>query len=186
MQIVIIGGDLSGLLTYISLRTHLASLDPNLSIKILESAKGPADLPDGSCSLPPNALRSIQTISPSLALALRERSYSDGGVINILNSNGEVLGEYKAGTKEKYGDLQHIVVSYKVFRELLLAMVDEVDVKWDTSVSGLVEVDGGVEVAYADSGREVVDLVIGADGVGSVVKEALFKGEYANEFRYVE
>ncbi|KAG2010552.1 hypothetical protein CC2G_013368 [Coprinopsis cinerea AmutBmut pab1-1] len=182
MQIIIVGGGISGLLTYVALRNHIAHSDSTISIKIVDNAKGPDDFTDGCSSFTPNAVRALCAVAPEVVPLLRQRGYS-GGIISVHNSAGKVLGEFKAGTKEKYGELQQLVVSHKALREVLMMLVNPKDIAWGKVVTGLFELSSGVQVTYIDGTTETADLVIGADGTRSIVKDAIFRAAHPNEFR---
>lgn len=63
------------------------------------------------------------------------------------------------------------------------------DVEWGRKVRGVREMvtDDGVEVEveFCDGSVERADLVIGADGVRSVVRECMFEGKYPAQYEYV-
>ncbi|EAU80941.1 hypothetical protein CC1G_03117 [Coprinopsis cinerea okayama7 len=182
MQIIIVGGGISGLLTYVALRNHIAHSDSTISIKIVDNAKGPDDFTDGCSSFAPNAVRALCAVAPEVVPLLRQRGYS-GGTISAHNSTGKVLGEFKAGAKERYDELQQLVVSHKALREVLMTLIDPGDIAWGKVVTGLFELSSGVQVTYTDGTTETTDLVIGADGARSIVKDAIFRGAHPNEFR---
>ncbi|KAF8625703.1 hypothetical protein AX14_011562 [Amanita brunnescens Koide BX004] len=56
-------------------------------------------------------------------------------------------------------------------------------IEWGRKVVSIKELGAeGVEVEDADGTKEVVDLVIGADGVRSRVRDSLFEGKYPAEY----
>jgi 2-polyprenyl-6-methoxyphenol hydroxylase-like FAD-dependent oxidoreductase len=59
---------------------------------------------------------------------------------------------------------------------VLLARVAGAAVRWQTGVRAVVEGAGAVEVTFADDRSESAELVIGADGVHSAVRGAVFGG----------
>jgi 2-polyprenyl-6-methoxyphenol hydroxylase-like FAD-dependent oxidoreductase len=64
--------------------------------------------------------------------------------------------------------------------EALLPGLRQEDVRWGLEVLKVeLQYDGnGVIVEFADGTMETADLVIGADGMSSKVKDSLFKGEF--------
>ncbi|CAG8584420.1 6142_t:CDS:2 [Paraglomus occultum] len=60
-------------------------------------------------------------------------------------------------------------------RNLLL---DGVDVRWSKQIIGYEESENGVRVCFADGTEEVGDVLIGADGVNSIVRSQKFPNSY--------
>ena len=73
-----------------------------------------------------------------------------------------------------------VMIRLAAICEALLPGVREEDVRWRVQVSGVkLRDDGvGVIVEYADGTTESADLVIGANGMRSKVKDSLFKGQF--------
>ncbi len=69
----------------------------------------------------------------------------------------------------------------KIADILLDALNGEVKVEYGTTVSGIAQDAGGVDCVLSNGVRERFDLVVGADGVNSVVRELVFGPEA--EFR---
>ncbi|KAG6893397.1 hypothetical protein C0993_001229, partial [Termitomyces sp. T159_Od127] len=52
-------------------------------------------------------------------------------------------------------------------------------VTWDSRLQSVRETDEGVEVKFTDGSSDTADLVIGADGVWSIVRESIFDIQHA-------
>ncbi|NGO73338.1 monooxygenase, partial [Streptomyces sp. SB3404] len=63
-----------------------------------------------------------------------------------------------------------------LWSELRRRVPDEVDYRTGASVTAVEEDADGVTLALADGGRERFDVVIGADGYRSVVRDTMFPG----------
>ncbi|KAK2464583.1 hypothetical protein APHAL10511_003372 [Amanita phalloides] len=61
------------------------------------------------------------------------------------------------------------------------------EIEWGRKVVAVTELEAhqGVQIEYQDGSKDVVDLVIGADGVRSRVRESMFHGKYPAEYNGV-
>jgi 2-polyprenyl-6-methoxyphenol hydroxylase-like FAD-dependent oxidoreductase len=200
MKILIVGAGIGGLSTYIALHKHLLPLVPSLSIRLVEShafLSGPKASPLASAStivgaglgLAPNGLRAIHALSPKAAQYITDRAFVDGAEKFVLrSSSGSTLGVFAGGSKERYGGFGMAMVPRGVVFEALMQAFQELgregaSIEWGRKVVSIKELGAeGVEVEDADGTKEVVDLVIGADGVRSRVRDSLFEGKYPAEY----
>ncbi|TFK38881.1 hypothetical protein BDQ12DRAFT_735125 [Crucibulum laeve] len=185
MKIIIVGAGIGGLAAYHALKKHLSDLPPGINssiyVKIVESHTSPRTTTrtiGGGLGLAPNGLRAIASISPKAATYIQERGFP-GALVTFRNSSGGRLGVYQNGRGERYG-FDQLMVPRAVVHEALLLDLPEGDVEWGKRVHSLDagEEDGKMELVYEDGTKEQADLVIGADGVRSVVRDSLFAGQY--------
>lgn len=190
MKVIIVGAGIGGLSAYLALRKHLASvLDSSaLSITLVEAYPSPSQhtysLVGNGLGLAPNGLRAIASITSAAVPYIYERGYAKGSNMTFRNSKGKTLGTMAFGREEKYG-YSMCILPRAVVHEALLNEVDASAIKWGTRVVGVQEVaegEGGIVVQYEDGTEETADLVIGADGVRSVVKRSLFQGNYEAQY----
>ena len=82
----------------------------------------------------------------------------------------------------KYMALMH----YTLEEELYAAVKDRVDVRFNRSIVALRQTDDAVHVTLTDGSEERVDLVVGADGIHSNVRELVFgpEEEFARPLGY--
>lgn len=183
MKIIIIGAGLSGLSTAIALHKYLNPiLNSRLTIKIYEkepqfdssSATTAEDQHKqrlaklgAGLGLQSNGLNVLGELDPTL----KQRVYEAGYPCDHFKwlSAGNVL------LAKEYVDV------LPVSRPLIIECLEEkspvgVIVEYKT-VSGIVAGEGWRPVVkFVDGGEEVADLVVGADGVGSLVRRGLFDG----------
>ncbi|KAF8340820.1 hypothetical protein F5887DRAFT_978829, partial [Amanita rubescens] len=92
------------------------------------------------------------------------------------------------GRKERYDGFSMVMVPRVVVFEALMQAFQELGrgdacIEWGRKVVAVKELGvEGVEVEYADGAKEVVDLVIGADGIRSRVRDSLFQGKYPAQY----
>ena len=202
MKILIVGAGIGGLSTYIALHKHLLPLVPSCSIRLVEShafLSGPtgkasplastSTIVGAGIGLAPNGLRAIHSISPKAAQYITDRAFTDGAEKFVLrSSSGATLGVFAGGSKERYGGFGMAMVPRGVVFDALMQAFQELGrgeacIEWGRKVVAVKEFGAeGVEVEYADGTKEVVDLVIGADGVRSQVRDSLFEGKYPAEY----
>lgn len=167
MRVIIVGGGIGGLCTYLSLKKHLPQ---DTSITIYESYPS-ASTVGGGLGLAPNGLRALSKLSADVA----ERISSVGihaPYITFRNSAGTLLGRYTSGRKERYG-FDQVMLARSAVHDSLLQDVPHDAIKWGYKTRDVREVEGGVEVVFEDGQVERADLVIGADGVHSTVRKAV-------------
>jgi 2-polyprenyl-6-methoxyphenol hydroxylase-like FAD-dependent oxidoreductase len=69
-----------------------------------------------------------------------------------------------------------------VVHEALLRDIPPNAVEWEKKVKAVRETDDGVLVEFSDGGSDNADLVLGADGVRSIVREAIFGDKYPAQY----
>ncbi|KAJ7690132.1 hypothetical protein B0H17DRAFT_1011744 [Mycena rosella] len=179
MKIIIVGGGIGGIAAYHALRKHLADASPPVSIVIFESHESIASTSSiigGGLGLAPNGLRAISRISPDAAAYIEARGFA-GEVMTFRNSKGALLGRFRAGRKARYG-LGELMLPRETVHDALLQELRPGAVAWGSKVRYVKENIDTVEVTLEDGTVETADLVIGADGVKSVVREAIFGQRY--------
>ncbi|KAG6829164.1 hypothetical protein H0H92_005508 [Tricholoma furcatifolium] len=176
MKIIVIGAGIGGLSVYHSLKKNLPD---DLIIKVYESYGSPTSTSSklgGGLGLAPNGLRAIASVSPTAAECIQARG-APGFVFTFRNSSGKLVGNLWSGRKERYGFSQ-LMVRRALVHEGLLQDVPDGAITWNTAIKSVQEVDEGAQVTFADGLTEVADLVIGADGLWSVVRDCIFNEQY--------
>ncbi|PBK74615.1 FAD/NAD(P)-binding domain-containing protein [Armillaria solidipes] len=152
-MIIIVGS--GGLATYHALQTYLPS---NVFIKQRQFG--------GGLGIVPNNLRALRAISPASTFYLK--SHGDTCPYFVLrNQNGRTLG--------RLGGLHdRVLLPRASVHEGLLLNVPEGVVEWGRRVAEVKETEDAAHVVFEDGAIETCDLVIGADGIRSVCRQALF------------
>lgn len=178
MKVIIVGGGISGLATYHALQTYLPS---NVSVKVYESYPSPDTTTSsigGGIGIIPNGVRALNAISRASVLYLRARGNACP-YFTIRNQNGATLGQL-GGLDDR------ILISRASVHEALLLGIPDGIIKWGRKVVEVKETADAAQVVFEDSTVETCDLVIGADGIKSVCRQALFgKEAYQAQYEYV-
>ena len=183
MKIIIVGAGISGLGTAISLRKYLQPhLGSNaLEVKVYDEARvKPAGEIDYSrhdhcdirqkknqgaaISLQANAFKVLRALDPQLA----ERVYAAGlpcRGFTWKNASDWVLG---------HEDLEAHLISRPVLIECLMGALPEGVVQYRTVLNVIVEEGVKPTIRFSDGGEETADLIVGADGIRSPLRKALF------------
>ena len=199
MKIIIVGAGVSGLSTYLQLCKVLPAVESH-TILVYESQKprepAPSGAPDPSLSKLEDLTDSTIVVGNSIGLAansVRLLKYIDTRLYEIFKARGYVSQTYKFKTARGHtlavtstgdnGSTEEYTISCPRYGlwECLHEVVGEDKIRYRK----VVEVDLSGEkpiVKFADGGEEDADLVVGADGVRSVVKKAMFGEE--NERKY--
>jgi 2-polyprenyl-6-methoxyphenol hydroxylase-like FAD-dependent oxidoreductase len=197
MEIIIIGAGIAGLSMYLHLRKHLASnhsvtiyeshkprssLVPPLSAPVtLNSLSASTNLVGGGLGISPNGMRVLRDLDEDLHDAVAAQGFLTENFV-FKGANGWVLGKQRTGDGQVRpdGDEEVCVASSRHgLWETLLSKVGTGAVQYKKVISvDRNEGRGKVLVNIVDdNGNEETkeaDLVIGADGVKSVVRKALF------------
>ncbi|KAK0639176.1 hypothetical protein B0T16DRAFT_439836 [Cercophora newfieldiana] len=202
MRIIITGAGISGLSTYLFLRKHLP---PSLSYTIhiyeshrprpstttnsqphsFETLSASTALVGGGLGVSPNGMRTLYALSPSLHTAVSAQGFPCEKFL-FLGENGWTLGVQRTGDNGGYdgpNGREEVCVSSSRHGlwQCLMEAVGEGVVRYRKVVG--VDVKGSVKIVrFEDGGEEECDLLVGADGVRSVVRGCLFGGEYGPRY----
>lgn len=194
MKIIIVGAGVSGLSTYLQLCKLLLSFDSH-TILIYESQKPRETVPSGtsdpslsdledltdstavvgnSIGLTPNSVRLLKYINTKLYETFKVRGYVSESY-TFKTARGHTLAVMSTGDKRSPEEYTISCPRYGLWK-CLHDVVGEDKIQYrkviDVDFSGEKPV-----VRFADGGEEDADLVVGADGVRSVVKKAIFGEE---------
>ena len=135
-------------------------------------------------NLSPNVTRVLRKIGiePQLrALAAEPKEF-----ISRASDTGEVTFVLPLGDEmEKRYGAPYYTVHRGDFHELLLSAVDETKLRMDKRLSAVEQDPDGVTLNFVDGTKERVDLVIGADGLNSTIRELLLGPEMPRYTGYV-
>ena len=190
MHIVIVGTGISGLTTYYFLHRFLSPLIPDLTIDAYESYKSPSVGIGGTLGLAPNGLYIIMLISPEAHARVVESGFPCGR-FEFRNSRGRVLGLFPSGMPSRYLDTGGMVMQTRsvIYWEILDILQKEgARIHYGESAETVIPKEDGVEIKFKDGETVMADLVIGCDGIKSVVRRTTNPGveaawEYAPSFR---
>jgi 2-polyprenyl-6-methoxyphenol hydroxylase-like FAD-dependent oxidoreductase len=184
MKAIIIGGGIGGLTSAIALR------QAGLDVVVLERREGLEEVHSGGgMVLWHNALRGLRE------LGLAEQMQAVGSRLEEtewLASTGKRLASWPvAEMNETYG-VGAIGVLRASIHPILTGALDDGVVQMGVECTGFAQDDDGVTVQLADGREERGDIVIGADGIYSLVRSQLLGSEepryagYALSFGVVE
>ena len=124
----------------------------------------------------PNAMKVLRALG--LEQHLREHGFQAHGSLNRAYDSGDLLWERPMGShsETRYG-APYLLLHRGDLHAALASIVPDKIVSRSRKLIGLEQHNGSVRLAFADGTHADADAVIGADGVHSVVREALFGRE---------
>ena len=166
---LIVGAGIGGLTAAVVLRRR------GVQVQVLERA--PVNAPLGATlELGPNSTRLLADLE--LLNRVREVGCRPEAIELVRWQDNRVLCRTPLGAsaEDHFGAPLMDLLRADLMRVLLAALPDEA-VLWGRAVTRLHQDPGGVEVTLDDGGRIRADLLIGADGIRSTVREQLFGAE---------
>lgn len=162
---LVVGAGIGGLATGLALRRA------GWRVRIFERARSPREI-GFALNLAANAMAALQE------LGLADRLLAEGHrteIAEIRRGDGRTLKRIHLA--DSLGPARAIVATRPALHGALLDAVDPADLVLDGAVSGFEASGSGVSVVLADGRRESGDVLVGADGVGSVVRRQLHPHE---------
>lgn len=194
MKIVIVGAGVSGLATYLQLRKSLRAIETH-EISIYDSHHPQGDTAAPNIG-PENLTDSTAVVGNSIGLtphSVRLLRYIDENLYHLFKSRGYVSKSYTFSTARGHtlavissgdgGSPEEYTIScprHELWK-CLYETVGKENVQHREVVKVDMEADRSI-VRFADGTSKIADLVIGADGVRSVVKQAIFGKEDFNSY----
>lgn len=128
-------------------------------------------------NLTPNAVRALDGIG--IGEALRRTAARPSHRISRAWDTGEETSRLEMGSvaEERYGSPQLTLHRADLLRALEDALPDGV-LRLGRRLTGLTECEDGVTLGFDDGSNETADLVIGGDGIHSVVRTEILGPEY--------
>ncbi|GAA0902639.1 FAD-dependent monooxygenase [Virgisporangium aurantiacum] len=163
VDVLVVGAGIAGLAVAARLHEWGANVD------VVERAGGPSVIGAG-IYLPANAVRALDTLGLAGQVAARgvrimRQRVSDHTGRELFSLDVEEIWD---------GVGPCLAVHRSELHEVLLAGAKAVSIRWGRSPVSIVDTADGVRVVFDDGTSGGYDLVIGADGVHSAVRETVF------------
>ncbi|CAD6584842.1 MAG: hypothetical protein ASARMPREDX12_001769 [Alectoria sarmentosa] len=176
VDVAIIGGGIGGLCLALGLLKQ-----SHLDVQVYEAASKFSEIGAG-VALGHNAERALELIGPAAKQAMERHATG-----NLWASHSNTFGQYKVGTGEKEGTLicaqkdtngmQSVHRAH--FLDELVKGIPAYRAHFNKRLQDLEETEDGVILHFKDGTTATADVVIGADGVHSKVRELLIGAEAA-------
>jgi len=164
VEAVIIGGGIGGLAAAVALRQS------GRDVVVCERASA-LDPAGAGLSLWPNAIKALDRLGLGETVRAFGVPEQGGG---IRNSHGDLLLSLSTADLERRHGAPTVVVHRADLQQALLDALPRGTVRLGASCEALAQDATGVDVRFADGSCTRAALVVGADGLHSVVRAALF------------
>ena len=171
LDIAIIGAGIGGLATAACL------LRAGHKVRVYEQARAFARVGAG-IQQGPNSVKVLRRLG--LEPRLRELAFQPDSSLNRQHDTGEITWERQLGShvEERYG-APYFYMHRGDLHAALASVVPAALIEHNSRLTRFDTDEQGVTLTFADDGTAKADLLIGADGVHSVVREQLFGVEEA-------
>ena len=166
LKALVIGGGIGGLATAVALR-HVG-----LEVTVFERAQ--AARSGAGIHLWSNAILALDEIG--LGEAVRAAAPAQRAV-EFSNAQGDVLASWRVGDYVQKFGAPVVAIERAELSSILLAALPEGVVRVGAECTGFVEDANGVSAVFADGSSERGDLLIGADGLRSTIRQQLLGEE---------
>jgi len=164
---LIVGGGIGGLATAIALSRA------GVEVQVFERAPEIREVGAG-ISLWANAIRALDRLGVRAAIDRASVAYEAAG---LRSADGAIISAISAEELHRLLGIPVIVVHRADLLAALLAAVPSSSISYGAVCTGIAERGDRVEVEIADGRRVQGDLLVGADGLHSVVRAALHGSE---------
>jgi len=164
MNIAIIGGGIGGLATAIALLKH------GFNVQVYERAQALRPIGAG-LSLTPNGLNTLDAIHPGMVELLKQAG-SPLKTLTLKRSSGETIALQQITTMEQYGQPM-LNIQWSRLQAILASVLPPDIIHLNHRCIGFQQHENSVETHFEDGKTVQSDLLIGADGINSVVRQKL-------------
>ena len=166
LKVAIIGAGLGGLAVAIAL--HKQAINAQVYEKAHQLRSVGAGL-----SVFPNGLNTLEAIAPGIVETLKHAG-SPTRMVNLRKNTGEIIMQNPQQLQEKYGQPM-LQIRWSRLQEILASRLPPEVIHLNSRCIGFEQNDSGIEVSFEQGNKEQVDLLIGADGINSTIRQAVIK-----------
>ncbi|MBW4492893.1 MAG: FAD-dependent monooxygenase [Oscillatoria princeps RMCB-10] len=163
-KVAIIGAGLGGLAAAMALRKQ------GIDAQVYEKARELRPVGAG-LTLFPNGLNSLDAIKPGIVESLK-RAGSFTRAVNLKKSTGELIMQNRLTLAEKYGQPM-LQIRWSRQQEILASALPADAIHLNCRCAGFEQNDSGVEVFFEGGNTVRADLLVGADGINSTVRQVV-------------
>ncbi|MFK0295419.1 FAD-dependent monooxygenase [Streptomyces sp. NPDC090442] len=172
---IVIGAGIGGLTAAIALRRV------GVEVEVYERASQLA-AKGSALSVMSNAISALDSLGIDLAL---ERRGQVANTFTIMDSRGRHIRELPMREVSDALGVPNVCISRADLQQALLEAADDCSITLGAAATGYTSDVDGVEVEFADGRQARGDLLIGADGINSVVRHQLVGPEEAKDSGYI-
>jgi len=169
-KVAIVGAGLGGLATAIALRNQ------GIEVQVYEKAKEFRPIGSG-LGLMTNGFNSLEAIDPDLVQKIQTSSCCIGQ-FTLKNTRGETIrSNRKENSSSKGQENLSVTIWWWNLQQILAAKLPREIIHLDRRCVDLEQNKDGVEISFENGQTEYVDLLIGADGIKSTVRQKLIAND---------
>jgi salicylate hydroxylase len=171
MNIAIVGGGIGGL------ATANALLSKGFNVRVYERAQVLRPIGAG-LSLTPNGLNSLEAIRAG-SVQLLKQAGSPLATLVLKRSTGETLSSKQIETEQHYGQPM-LNIQWSKLQAILASTLPPEIIQLDRRCVGFEQLEDRLTVYFSDGTVIQPDLLVGADGINSVVRQNLIGDGFPN------